>query len=1172
MSKNKYVHLRMHSEYSVNNSTIRLPDVVRSAAFDQQSALGLTDLGNTFAYIKFYQLARESGIKPILGIELRLRMDSKALETPRVILLCKNRLGYKKLCRLVSRGWLDYDQLWQQGTISLNWFLEDDPLLGGRMSDDLICLSGGIFGELGLNSLKTEVTEKKVLDKTQEYLKIFGDNFYLETQKAGFLHEDIFFKKTLYIADKLSIPIVATHPIQFLEKAEFSAHQARVAISEGETLTSLKTSTNYTSEQYFLSQDEMVMRFKEFPGALENTLEIVKRCNLEFEFGSVQLPKFSIGSNTSMTEYLKEKAFEGLKQKLTPDRLSVEKKQKYENRLILECDVISKMGFSSYFLIVADFVNWAKNNDVPVGPGRGSGAGSLVAYCLNITDVDPIKFSLLFERFLNPERVSMPDFDIDFCQEQRYRVIEYVKNKYGTEAVSQIITFGTMASRAVIRDAGRVLELPYAFCDQLSKLIPVVQNKPLSLKDARNAEPLLAKREKEEEEVANLLRLAEPLEDLVRNVGMHAGGVLIAPGQLTDFCPLYKAPGTDGEEGVISMFDKDDIEQLGLVKFDFLGLRNLTILDMAVREINKLYPSKCLKLEDLNEFNDSKTYDLLKSANTTAVFQLESEGMKRYLLKLQPDCFEDIIAMLALYRPGPLNSGMVDDFIKRKQGIQKIDYFHDDLKECLSPTYGVIVYQEQVMQIAQIVAGYSLGNADILRRAMSKKKVEEMSRQRKIFIEGATSRGYSTNLAVRLFDLMEKFAEYGFNKSHTAAYAFITYQTAWLKSYHPAAFYSSTLTSDLHDTDRIALLIQDCKKNGVEVLGPSINYSMYSFTTILLEDEAMVRFGLGGIKGVGESIIKMIIDARRQGLFKNLLDFCSRVDRKFINRKAFEALICSGSMDDLHHLRSKGRSEMLATYESFLLLTEQTELAKDQGSLFGEVPSEKDIDRPDREIKTWTARKQIQAEKQALGFPFSRSFFNLVDKEVCKYLKKNLSDLRVSSEPYWIHGILTKIKKQITRRGSIHILELSDDTSSIEISIQADYFEEVKHKLKLDEYFQMLVRVREDEYSGGTKLNVTEVLDAISVRERNLKFIKINIPPNLLEVKSLDNCINTISDFFTADNQHSGVPVILGILSEGVRCDFSMGKTWRLFPSENIIEQIRESFGEDSIEFHIKGE
>tara|TARA_B100000963_G_scaffold361458_1_gene396990 strand:+ start:216 stop:3734 length:3519 start_codon:yes stop_codon:yes gene_type:complete len=1172
MIKEKFVHLRLSTEYSVNNSTIRLSNVVRSAANDEQRALALTDLGNTFAYIKFYRIARENGIKPILGVELRLRMDSKTQDAPRIILLCKNRSGYKRLCRIISRAWLDYDQLWQQGMCNLDWFLEEDPLLGGKMSDDLICFSGGIYGELGLHGIKTGSSEKKFLEKTARYLKIFKDNFYLEIHRAKLLNEDILFDTTLYIANKHGIPVVATHPIQFLEKTEFLAHQARVAIADGETLTSLKSSSNYTSEQFFLSQDEMVQKFIDVPGALENTVEIAKRCNLEFEFGHVQLPNFSIPGNASMSEYLKDKAFRGLRWRFTSSNLSDDVRQKYDDRLISECNVISKMGFSSYFLIVSDFVNWAKNNGVPVGPGRGSGAGSLVAFCLNITDVDPIKFSLLFERFLNPERVSMPDFDIDFCQEQRYRVIEYVKNKYGTEAVSQIITFGTMASRAVIRDAGRVLELPYIFCDQLSKLVPVVQNKPLSLKDARNVEPLLSKREKEEEEVANLMRLAEPLEDLVRNVGMHAGGVLIAPGELTDFCPLYKAPGADGEEGIISMFDKDDIEQLGLVKFDFLGLRNLTILDMAIKEINALHIAENLKLEDLNEFNDAKTYDLLKTANTTAVFQLESEGMKRYLLKLQPDCFEDIIAMLALYRPGPLNSGMVDDFIKRKQGVQKIDYFHDDLKECLAPTYGVIVYQEQVMQIAQIIAGYSLGNADILRRAMGKKKVDEMSRQRKIFIDGASSRGYSNNLAIRLFDLMEKFAEYGFNKSHTAAYAFITYQTAWLKSHHPAAFYSATLTSDIHDTDRIALLIQDCKKNGIVVVGPSINYSMYAFTTILKEDVAIVRFGLGAIKGVGESVIKAIINAREQGEFKNLLDFCSRIDRRVINKKSFEALICSGSMDELHGMGSKGRNEMLSTYESFLLLSEQRELAKDQGNLFGEIPTEKDLDRPDREIKSWTSRRQLQAEKQALGFPFSRSFFSLLDREVSKYLTKNLNALTAANEPYWIHGVLTKIKKQITRRGPVYILELTDETKSIEVSIQADHYEEFKPHLKLDEYFQVLVRVREDEYSGGIKLSIKAILDAVSVREKNVKFIKINVPSGLLEANTFDKCMNTISDFFVPVGQNIGIPVILGLSVEGVRCDLSMGKKWLLYPSENVIDKIRESFGEESIEFHIKGE
>jgi DNA polymerase-3 subunit alpha len=498
--------------------------------------------------------------------------------------------------------------------------------------------------------------------------------------------------------------------------------------------------------------------FSDLPGAIENTIEIAKKCNLELEIGVTKLPKFSVNSQLSLENYLIKLACDGLNSRLTKssqnsDNMAISP-ESYKKRLEHECKIIIDMGYASYFLIVADFINWAKSNDVPVGPGRGSGAGSLVAYCLGITDLDPLPYTLLFERFLNPERVSMPDFDIDFCQEKRQLVIDYVREKYGREAVSQIVTFGTMASRAVIRDVGRVLEMPYFFCDQLSKLIPVIQNKPLSLKEARRKEPELSKREKEEEEVRELLELAEPLEDLVRNVGMHAGGVLIAPGRLTDFCPLYQAPGISGDEGVISMFDKDDIELRGLVKFDFLGLRNLTSLAMAVSEVNRLYPNKKISLEDLNKFDDSATYDLLQKANTIAIFQVESAGMRRYLQKLEPDCFEDIIAMLALYRPGPLNSGMVDDFILRKLGQQRIEYFHPDLKECLSPTYGVIVYQEQVMQIAQIIAGYSLGSADLLRRAMGKKKVDEMAEQRKVFVSGAKNRGYTTSLATRLFDLM----------------------------------------------------------------------------------------------------------------------------------------------------------------------------------------------------------------------------------------------------------------------------------------------------------------------------------------------------------------------------------------------------------------------------------
>ncbi|MGA1351412.1 MAG: DNA polymerase III subunit alpha, partial [Burkholderiaceae bacterium] len=716
------------------------------------------------------------------------------------------------------------------------------------------------------------------------------------------------------------IAVVATHPVQFLKPEDYRSHEARVCIAQGDTLANPKRQRLFTEEQYLKSSQDMAALFHDLPVAVENSLVIAKRCSLTLNLGKPQLPNFPTPHGESLEDYLRLASREGLEKRLVQrypnEALREQHRPTYEARLELECNTIIQMGFPGYFLIVADFINWAKNNGVPVGPGRGSGAGSLVAYSLGITDLDPLPYSLLFERFLNPERVSMPDFDIDFCQEKRQRVIDYVRERYGRDAVSQIVTFGTMASRAVIRDAGRVLDLPYNLCDQLSKLIPVVQAKPLSLEEARQKEPILAEREKKEDEVRELLTVARPLEDLVRNVGMHAGGVLIAPGKLTDFCPLYQAPGSKEDEGVVSMYDKDDVEAAGLVKFDFLGLKNLTIIQAAVDTINALYKGdmpRLLSLEDLNGFNDPAAYQILKDANTTGIFQVESAGMRRYLVKLAPDQFEDIIAMLALYRPGPLNSGMVDDFILRKRGQQAIDYFHPDLKDCLSPTYGVIVYQEQVMQIAQIIAGYSLGGADLLRRAMGKKKPEEMAQQRSIFVEGALKKGHTEKLATQLFDLMEKFAEYGFNKSHTAAYAVITYQTAWLKAHYPAEFMAATLSADMDDTDKVAFLVADAKANGLAVLPPDINASAYRFEPVTegLEREIdpsrekitrsaptrdsspcnsrqkshAIRYGLGAIRGVGESAVMNILKAREEGAFTDLFNFCARVDRKLVNKR-----------------------------------------------------------------------------------------------------------------------------------------------------------------------------------------------------------------------------------------------------------------------------------------------
>src|SRR5690606_8510262 len=779
----------------------------------------------------------------------------------------------------------------------------------------------------------------------------------------------------------------------------------------------------------------------------------------------------------SLDVYLRRLASEGLEARLRtlfPDPAQREEKRpEYEARLAHECDMIIQMGFPGSFLIVADFINWAKQHGVPVGPGRGSGAGSLVAFALGITDLDPIPYALLFERFLNPERVSMPDFDIDFCQDKRYKVIEYVRGRYGEQAVSQIATFGTMASKAVIRDVGRVLDMGYNFCDQLSKLVPVVQNKPLSLAKAREAEPMLAEREKHEDEVRELLALAEPLEDLTRNVGMHAGGVLIAPGRLTDFCPLYKPPGA--EAGVVSQFDKDDVEAVGLVKFDFLGLRNLTIIDLAVSYINRRHPQLGLDLEKLG-FDDPKAYQVLRDANTTAVFQLESEGMKKLLKKLQPDRFEDIIAVLALYRPGPLGSGMVDDFILRKKGQQQIDYFHPDLKSCLEPTYGVIVYQEQVMQIAQTIGGYTLGGADLLRRAMGKKKPEEMAQHRGLFVEGAKKKGYAVDLANKLFDLMAMFAEYGFNKSHTAAYAVVTYHTAWLKACFPAEFMAATLSSDMDDTDKVKLFVDDARGNGVEVMPPDINASAYRFEPVA---DRAIRYGLGAIKGTGESAVVNILQARAGQPFSDLFDFCARIDRKIVNRRAIEALVRAGAFDAL----DADRAKLLANVGRAIDAAEAAGAAIDQVSLFGDeaggLPSA-----PERlPAPAWSDRQRLQEEKSALGLFLSGHLFDAFEAEVRSFVRTRLADLQPAPQPVWIAGIVAAQRPQMTRRGKMVFVTLDDGSAAVDIAVYNELYDAQRRLIRDDELLVVLGKVSRDEYSGGQRVVADRLLDLVGARQ-----------------------------------------------------------------------------------------
>ena len=1177
MESPRFVHLRLHSEYSIVDGIVRIDDAVRKAAEDGQPALAITDLGNTFATIKFYKAARSAGVKPVIGADVWITNDTDRDRPFRLLLLVRDNTGYRNLCDLISRAWL-HNSHRDRGEVRFEWFLDG-------LSDGLIALSGGLAGELadalqrqdGRSATQGEKPADKVLAR---HLQAFGDRFYIEVQRAGLPGEEAYIRRAAMLAIAHAVPVVATHPVQFLEPDDFRSHEARVCIAEGQTLASGRRQRRFSEGQYMMSQAEMIERFKDMPAALENSLEIARRCNVTLTLGKARLPDFPTPNGETLEDFLRLTAREGLQARLIErypnEEIRARHVQAYAERLESEIKTIIDMGFPGYFLIVADFINWAKRNGVPVGPGRGSGAGSLVAYSLGITDLDPIPYALLFERFLNPERVSMPDFDIDFCQDNRYKVIDYVRAKYGKDAVSQIVTFGTMASKAVIRDAGRVLNLPHTFCEQLSKLIPVVQNKPLSLKESLQKEPILAERAAREDEVRELLALAYPLEDLTRNVGMHAGGVLIAPGRLTDYCPLYQAPGADSDEGVVSMYDKDDVEAVGLVKFDFLGLRNLTIIQMTVDFINGLDPDRHLTLRELDGFDDPAAYQVLRDANTTAIFQVESDGMKKLLAKLQPDRFEDIIAVLALYRPGPLNSGMVDDFIKRKRGEQPIDYFHDDLKDCLAPTYGVIVYQEQVMQIAQIIAGYSLGGADLLRRAMGKKKPEEMAQQREIFVRGALEKCHTQALATRLFDLMEKFAEYGFNKSHTAAYAVLTYQTAWLKAHHSAEFMAATLSADMDDTDKVALFMADTRSNGVPVMPPDINASRLRFepvrenNTPARESGAAnggtkargiaIRYGLGAVRGVGESAVLNILAARgRDGVFRDIFDFCTRVDRRIVNRRSIEALVRAGAFDGLH----PDRAQLLATVPLAIAAAEQAEASRDQGGLFDDAGTSRSdttpVDMP--KVAPWGERQRLLEEKQALGYCFSGHLFTPFAAEIRRFISTPLNRITTQRDPVWVAGIVTSSRAQMTRRGMMRIIEIDDGTARLEITVFSELWERHRQSIKVDEPLVVQARIENDDFSGGMRGAAADILTLGEARVRFSLGVRIRVLDE--HARAAARLRELISPWRMPQQ---GCPLVVRMRRGDAECDIALPDDWHVRPEEEFLQALGETFTRESVE------
>jgi DNA polymerase-3 subunit alpha len=1139
MSAPAFVHLRLHTEFSIVDGTVRIDEAVDAAAADAMPALAITDLANAFGLIKFYKAARARGLKPIFGCDVWLTHDAERDQPFRALLLAQSRAGYLKLADWLTRAYRG-NQYRGRAEFRRDWFAEG--------TEGLIALSGARDGDVGQALLQGNA--HGAAKAARDWAAAFPDRYYLEVQRAGHADDDALVAATARLAGEVALPLVATHPVQFLRPGDFRAHEARVAIADGYVLADPRRPRKFTHEQYFKSQAEMAAAFADLPEALANAVAIAKRCNLAVPLGRNYLPDFPTPAGVTLEDHLRREAAAGLERRLAvlyPDpALREQKRPEYAARLDFETDTIVKMGFAGYFLIVADFINWAKQNGVPVGPGRGSGAGSVVAYSLGITDLDPLRYALLFERFLNPERVSMPDFDIDFCQDGRDRVIDYVKNKYGADAVAQIATFGTMAAKAAVRDVGRVLDLGYNFCDGIAKLIPFQPGKLITLKQAREMEPLLAERERNEEEVRELLELAESLEGLTRNVGMHAGGVLIAPTKLTDFCPLYTQAGA---EGAVSQFDKDDVEAVGLVKFDFLGLTTLTILDWTLRYVKRLDPSFGLTLETL-PLDDKGAYDVFRDGNTTAVFQFESRGMRDLLKQAPPTRFEDVIALVALYRPGPME--LIPDYIARKSGRERAEYPDPRLEPILGPTYGVMVYQEQVMQIAQVIGGYTLGGADLLRRAMGKKNAEEMAKHRDVFIAGAEKNGVSRTKATHLFDLMEKFAGYGFNKSHAAAYALIAYQTAYFKAHHPAAFMAANLSLVMDDTDKVRALRDDAIAMGLDVLAPDVNASNYRFEPV---DEKRIRYGLGGIKGTGLQAIESIVAARATGgAFRDLFDFCRRIDKRLVNRRVVEALIRAGAFDAI----DARRATLFASVGVALGEAERAESHAAQVSLFGEEPEAASLALV--AAREWTEAERLAHEKATLGFYLSGHPYAAYAQELAPLVRMPLSNLQPRREPVLLAGIVTALRVQSSRRGKMAFVTLDDGHASVEIVVFNETFDAARAQLREDQLVvveaKIQPRMADDGQLQGLRVVAEAVHDLAAIRRRYAKALRLACNGGADAARLFD---------LLAPFRNGCCALVVEYSNHGVGGEIELPEAWRIDPDEQLIARLRDWLAPENV-------
>jgi DNA polymerase-3 subunit alpha len=1140
-----FVHLRLHSEFSIVDSTCRIDDVVQAAADDQQPALAITDLSNLFGAIKFYKEARGKGLQPILGAEIFLEglgVDPHALS--KIIVLVQSSQGYLNLSELLARAWTQ-NMVKNNAVIKLAWLQE--------LSEGLILLSGAQAGPVGQALMQGDTS--RAAEIALQLASIFTHRFYLELQRAGRPEDNAHVVATVKLASRLSLPVVATHPVQFLTEDDYESHEARVCISEGEILGNQRRVRKFTRDQYFKSAAEMQALFADVPSALSNSVEIAKRCNLTLVLGKPQLPNYPTpltdGKPMPIEDYFRLLSVEGLEERLVhlyPDATKREiERPRYAERLEFEINTILNMGFPGYFLIVGDFINWAKKNGCPVGPGRGSGAGSLVAYSLKITDLDPLQYNLLFERFLNPERVSMPDFDIDFCQANRDRVIDYVKDKYGRDAVSQIVTFGTMAARAAIRDVGRVLDMSYMFCDGISKLIPNKPGQHITIDGAIKAEPILAERLDKEDDVKTLLALAQKLEGMTRNVGMHAGGVLIAPGKLTDFCPLYQQPGSTS---AVSQYDKDDVEAIGLVKFDFLGLATLTILELARDMIVKRHKGQENFAFENIQLDDAATYKLFADGRTESVFQFESRGMQGMLKDARPSRLEDLIALNALYRPGPMD--LIPSFVARKHGREVVEYPHPLVEKVLSETYGIMVYQEQVMQTAQVLGGYSLGGADLLRRAMGKKKAEEMAEHREIFRKGAGVNGLSKEKADEVFDLMEKFAGYGFNKSHAAAYSLLAYHTGWLKVHFTAEFFCANMTIEMDDTDKLKVLFEDALKFGISFDPPDVNRGTHRFEPV---SDKVIRYGLGAIKGTGQQAIDAIVKAREEGgPFTSLYDFCVRVDRSRLNKRTVEALVRSGAFDSLQ----RNRASLAASIDRAFDFSTATVANANQGGLFdmmGEDAHGSSTQEPELvDMLPWGVKEQLTNEKTAVGFYLSGHLFDAVEREVRLFAKRKIDDLIDSREPQLLAGIVSDLRIINGQRGKLAIFKLDDKSAVMEATADEAMINANRHLLKDDELVIVMAKMQADRFSGGYRLSIQQVWDLPSARCRFGKFLRVSVNGRAPEVARMVKDFPPQREMTEQGELLRGLPVRLKLERRGDKvaaaAELLLGEQAKFFPSD----------------------